>query len=187
MFNDMRDRAYEAAAKAHAESDSPLYGGHPYTVHLLAVEQVVLRYFEDTPYEMMLRIGAMLHDAIEDTDLDYDDVLELTNEAVAGIVEAVTDEPGKNRKEKKGRTYPKIRRAGGPAIYLKLADRIANWENCHRTGDSKHWMYYKEHWGIYGALYDPDDTFAAPLWARLHELYTMSEDRGEHRRPKKKR
>jgi len=60
---------------------------------------------------------------------------------VAGLVDAVTDEPGPNRRARKAATYQKIREAGHLAVRLKLADRIANVE----AGGSLTDMYRKEH------------------------------------------
>ena len=91
----------------------------------------------------MLAAG-WLHDVIEDTDASYNDVKKVTNAVVAELVFAVTDELGRNRKERSAKTYPKIQ-GNIAATALKLADRIANIENGNVEGGSMLQMYRKEY------------------------------------------
>jgi (p)ppGpp synthase/HD superfamily hydrolase len=85
-----------------------------------------------------------LHDILEDTPLSYNDVKKEFGEKVADIVYDVTDELGKNRKERKERTYPKIR-ANHDAILVKICDRIANANNSKKLNKRMFEMYKKEH------------------------------------------
>ena len=172
----IHDKARKYAAAAHAEQK---YGDLPYTVHLDAVEAVVVEYFSGGEHEWVLRIGAQLHDTIEDTRVVHGALRKHFGDHIADLVYAVTDEPGINRRERKGRTYPKIRKFGSVAVYLKIADRIANWSNALKYEKDLWKMYFKEHWGFYGALYNPDDILAAPLWARMEELYFESMERAQ--------
>lgn len=102
-------------------------GIHPYGFHLAMVAGVATQFAHELPsgafYETMA--ACWLHDVIEDCRWTYNDVKQATSEVVAEIVYAVTDELGKNRKERKRRTYPKIA-ANRLAVFVKLCDRIAN-------------------------------------------------------------
>jgi hypothetical protein len=89
------------------------------------------------------------------------------------IVEAVSTEPGKNRKERNKATYQKIKKYEY-AIVLKLADRIANGRRS-KSGDPKFQahkfeMYKKEYPEFRAALYTASvDTL--PMWWELDRLF----------------
>jgi len=112
------EKAKEFALKAHGKQQ---YGSRPYSFHLESVVQVG----KNINLEHDIILGCWLHDTIEDCDVSYQDVKREFGENVAEIVYAVTDELGRDRKERKEKTYPKIR-ANQNAICVKLCDRIAN-------------------------------------------------------------
>jgi hypothetical protein len=99
--------------------------------------------------------AAWLHDIVEDTYETIENVRYIFGDKVAALVEAVTDEPGKNRKERAEKTLPKIRAHGIEAVALKLCDRIANIEACiEGVGNVKLLkMYRKEYPAFREALY----------------------------------
>ena len=111
----------------------------PYTFHLEQVVKVLERFGET---EVAIVSAAYLHDTIEDTGRSYNDIATRFGEEVAELVYAVSNELGRNRKERAIKTYPKIR-ANERAIKLKLADRIANVEYGLANG-GKTEMYRKE-------------------------------------------
>jgi guanosine-3',5'-bis(diphosphate) 3'-pyrophosphohydrolase len=116
------------------------YDGFPYHKHLIDVESLVLRFSNDFD----LHIAAWLHDILEDCPVSYNDIKSKFGERVAEIVYAVTDELGRNRKERKEKTYPKIK-SNNDAVLIKICDRIANIENCILTNNSMLKAYKKEH------------------------------------------
>lgn len=116
------------------------YDGFPYHKHLDDVDSVVQRYSNATKY----RMAAWLHDIIEDTPVSYNDIDKQFGFEVAEIVFCVTDEMGRNRAEKKPKTYPKIK-SNSDAVFIKLCDRIANVENGVKNGSSMIKKYVKEH------------------------------------------
>lgn len=150
----------------------PYDEGYPYFHHLYQVVSILKEMGFDTDQELIL--AGWLHDAIEDTGVSYKDVLEGFGNGVADLVYAVTDELGKNRKEKKLKTLPKIREAGTRAISLKLADRLANvrWGIANESDQLS--MYKKEFDGFEAALLigrEEDTTFReAKMWAALSSL-----------------
>ncbi len=134
----LETRAAVFAAQKHYHQR---YGNRPYFHHLTKVVEVLERFGIDNPH---LLAAGWLHDVIEDTDASYNDVKKATNKVVAELVFAVTDELGRNRKERARKTYPKIVATPG-AVALKLADRIANVENGNVEGGSQFQMYQKEY------------------------------------------
>ena len=131
----------EAAYFAISKHGNQTYDGYPYYYHL---EQVVdvLKEFGYT--EDLYLISGYLHDVIEDGDASYNDIKKLFGEDVAEIVYAVTDELGRNRKERKEKTLPKIF-SNQDAIIIKLADRIANMRNSKKMKKDLNKMYQKEY------------------------------------------
>lgn len=113
----------------------------PYSYHLQHAELVALRFgFTDET----IRKACWLHDILEDTDLDQEDLARAGVEPeVIEIVECVTDGPGTNRKERKSSMYPKCA-ANPKATVVKLCDRIANVEECIKTNSKQFRMYFKE-------------------------------------------
>jgi (p)ppGpp synthase/HD superfamily hydrolase len=162
-MSDSIQTAQDFAAKAHK---GQMYGSQPYTYHLVQVANVLTRFgFDDTD----LHVAAWLHDVVEDTDTTVEDVQALVGDVVADIVQRVTDEPGANRKERKAKTYPMIK-GDVSATLIKLADRIANVENCIATGKrGLYGMYCKEQPEFRKALFvDAPET--ASLWAHLEAI-----------------
>jgi (p)ppGpp synthase/HD superfamily hydrolase len=156
------------ATQAHA---GQTYGVLPYTHHLDHVEQVLRRYFDeglDDHGATYLYVAAWLHDALEDTDLEAKVIREIFGDYIADLVEAVTDEPGPNRKTRKALTYPKIKRAGADAIILKLADRIANVEMSRSKG-SLIKMYQNEH-DDFKSIANIDTEVQQQMWDDLEKL-----------------
>ena len=137
----------------------------PYTFHLRAVRDTVLRFLPYLPYGVPIEtvvLGAWGHDLIEDTGVTLEELDERYGCEVAQVIWNVTDEPGKNRKERHAATYGKIR-SSPAAVFLKLCDRIANIEAGGKTG-----MYRKEHLEFKAALYKENEM--DPLWDHLEQI-----------------
>lgn len=150
------------------------YGTHKYTYHLQQVEMVVNRFgFKD----LKLRVCAWLHDLIEDTEISYYQVKHAFGQEIADIVYAVTNEMGRNRRERYAKTYPKIK-ANKDALIIKLADRIANIEFSKGSNTSFVDMYKKEWSGFHSALFDPneDDARIKTMWQYLESLFIEDEN-----------
>lgn len=84
------------------------------------------------------------HDLIEDTRVSYNDVKEVLGETAADIVYAVTNEKGKNRKERGNHKYYEGIRNTPYAVFVKLCDRIANVQYSKMTKSRMFEMYKKE-------------------------------------------
>jgi len=145
------------------------YDTFPYEKHLRDVVDILKRY----GFEGVIIIAGWLHDSIEDTTLTYNKIKDLFGKEVAEIVFAVTDELGRNRKERKEKTYPKIKACGEKAIAVKLADRIANIEHGMRMGGDMLDMYRKEFADFYKNLH-VENTIADPLWKHLIDILEIN-------------
>ena len=121
----------EARAFAVAAHAAQRYGEQPYAVHLDAVAALVV------PYGEVAQLIAYLHDVVEDTEVGLELVAERFGQAVADGVALLTDEPGADRRERKGKTYAKLAAVSGPgelALLVKAADRLANVRACVAGG-----------------------------------------------------
>ena len=136
----------------------------PYISHLEAVAATLKEfgYVDD-----IMLASAYLHDTIEDTRTTFQDLKKEFGEEVAEIVYCVTDELGRNRKERHDKTYPKIK-SNDKAVVLKLADRIANVAFSLGDASNKLDMYQKEHEHFKKALYDSKND---AMWKKLDELF----------------
>lgn len=160
------DKTYKearmVAVKAHSnQSYDEIF---PYEKHLDDVVDVLKRF----GFSGKFIVAGYLHDAIEDDGISYNDINRHFNKEVAEMVYCVTDELGRNRKEKKEKTLPKT--AGNPdAIILKLADRIANIEHGGKID-----MYAKEYQEFTGALYLNTPASGRPMWEHLDKLLQIN-------------
>ena len=167
----MESLAIQAAvAFATMAHKNQKYGEEPYTVHLKHVHDVLKRFKVD---DEEILIAAWLHDTLEDTEATYFQIESTFGVGVADLVYRVTNEVGKNRKERHVKTYPKIQ-GSDRAITLKLADRIANTERSVDTQDPILEMYAKEYTGFREAFHKPGHNEA--MWRHLDFL--MGENRG---------
>ncbi len=164
-------KAFQLAALAHR--GQTWSDGRPYTDHLGEVTDVLWQYRESdlkyltTEEFKTLRIAAYLHDTLEDTPLIPEIIENEFGLEVLELVQAVTNEPGKNRKERHEKTYPKTR-AHPLGTALKLSDRIANVRESDRTQSRHLGMYRKEHDGFKNSLYVPEQYEG--MWAELERL-----------------
>ena len=151
------------ALKHHSEQK---YGEHPYVVHLDVVAELVRQYGETAV------IIAYLHDVVEDTSASLDDIEIVFGGLVADAVAILTDEPGKDRQERKEKTYRKMAQVCGKteiALLVKAADRLANMRAC--IVDNKEGLlaiYQKEHPFFQKAAFRPG--LCDEIWDQLNVL-----------------
>src|SRR5665213_1174703 len=136
------------------------YNCKPYVdAHLIPVYKEVCNWVHaPSP----VHVAAILHDVLEDTRATKLDIEKLFGVYVSELVWRLTDEPGVNRKERKAKTYPKIREDSN-AVLIKLCDRLINM----RAG-GKLDMYRKEYPEFKAALYI--DGEYEDLWNELDLL-----------------
>jgi (p)ppGpp synthase/HD superfamily hydrolase len=140
----MNPKIIAFAIEAHQRVNH-LYDGRPYSVHLSMVAHYALKYIDCIPDDLAQNVidACWLHDTIEDCRLTYNDIKEVAGCEVAEIVYAVTNEKGKNRKERSNDKYYTAIRQTAWAKYVKLCDRLANVKYSKET-NSKMFSVYKE-------------------------------------------
>jgi (p)ppGpp synthase/HD superfamily hydrolase len=157
------EKARAFAIRAHA---SQLYGSKPYSTHLDAVAAIA------APYGESAQVVAYLHDVVEDTDIQIQEVEELFGTLAAECVSLLTDEPGSNRKERKSKTYAKLAQVSGPAelaLIVKASDRLANVRACVEDRKQDLWsMYQGEHPVFRRSAYRAG--LCEPIWSELDRL-----------------
>lgn len=146
------------------------YGDGPYSDHLRHV-YFALEGFGITDEDIL--IAGICHDLLEDTTLTYNDLKEAIGVNAADIVYDVTNELGKNRKERALKTYPKIA-ANPKAIMVKIADRIANTTFSKDSGSSMYDKYCREFPDFKSHLYTGASLEAFPvlkeMWSHLENI-----------------
>lgn len=158
---------------------SQAYDIQPYKYHLDKVLAVIDTVIQEPQFKWLnhevIRAAAYLHDIIEDTNTSWQEICDPFGDAVADLVQLVSDEPGKNRKDRKLRTYPKIKAGGLVPKMIKLADRIANVEYSLYVKNSRFNMYFREQSQFIAELYDPNDGLQT-LWNRLNACFVPPEN-----------
>lgn len=149
------EKAAEYAIKCHTETNHK-YNDKPYTYHLEEVVNVCLRFVALVPEEDHQNVisACWCHDVIEDCRQTFNNVKQATNLEVAEIVYALTNEKGKNRKERANDKYYEGIRKTPNAVFVKLCDRIANIEYSKAEGSSMFAMYQKENKEFIKSIYD---------------------------------
>ena len=165
----MLTTAYTLASYLHA---GQRYGKGPFISHITDVHAIIAALYPD---DVELQAAAYLHDAVEDAPEGMDArqmIAVRCGAAVLDLVEAVTDEPGASRAERKAKTLPKTAAAGWRAVALKLADRVCNMRAAGRAAA----MYRAELPAFRAALFEvtTDRPELAPLWAELDRLGVAS-------------
>lgn len=129
----------EWAIQQHREVNHRYHEYLPYEFHLEMVVEIATKFkhvlptinmppsiFDDEKRCQLIEDACWGHDLIEDTRITYNDVDNKGGKYLADIIYALTNEKGKNRKERANEIYYKGIRSIPGAIFVKLCDRIAN-------------------------------------------------------------
>lgn len=130
----------------HRNTNHKYDGYLPYEYHLKMTVRVLERFshhVEDISIQD-ITLACYSHDLIEDTRISYNDVKSILGYNVAELVYALTEEKGKNRKERLSEKYYSGLRDIKYGIFIKLCDVISNVEYCKMSGSSMIEMYRKE-------------------------------------------
>lgn len=126
----------------------------PYEFHLRMVVQVAKDFKYLTDNAEVVEVACWGHDLIEDCRVSYNDVFCTLGISEANIIYAVTNEKGKNRKERANDKYYEGIRKTPYATFVKLSDRIANVQYSKMTQSKMFEMYKKENSKFIDSLYD---------------------------------
>ncbi len=152
-MRDIIEVAKNIATQAHADVNH-LYDHFPYEVHLGYVVTTAQRYgylLPNRDYDKVIA-ACWLHDTLEDTRLTYNDICSAFGDQfdsnliheVAEIVFALTNNKGRNRKERANAAYYEGIRKTPFATFVKLCDRIANVSYSKMFGSKMLSMYRRE-------------------------------------------
>ena len=116
-------RAASFAARKH-QGQKRADAVTPYFSHVARVTLVLSHEFEVEDEDILT--AALLHDTIEDTDTDYDEVAALFGERVAGYVVLLTKNPMLPKKEREEDYVVRLSRAPEAVMIAKMADMYDN-------------------------------------------------------------
>lgn len=151
----MIEKAKEYAIDCH-NMTAHKYDGKPYDTHLQMVFDIAKKFIHLIPNEAQETVLAAcwVHDVIEDCRQTYNDVKAKTNEALAELAYALTNEKGRTRKERASDKYYEGIKQTPFATFIKVCDRIANYEYSKQQGSRMAEMYEKEMGDFVAKLYD---------------------------------
>jgi (p)ppGpp synthase/HD superfamily hydrolase len=116
--------AADYAARQHIAQRRKGERGEPYINHLTEVTALLA---EATGGEdVVLLMGGLLHDALEDTDATYEDLEQRFGAEVATLVAEVTDDKSLSREERKRWQVETTAGKSRRAKLLKIADKTSN-------------------------------------------------------------
>ena len=165
---DIVEKAKEFALRFHGDQN---HGSLKIADHLAAVTEklkLTLNQIGEDKFADAIVAAGWLHDTVEDTSVDFDQLQEVFGPFIANIVRAVTDSDGKNRLERHIKTYWRTRE-NGHAIIVKMCDRWHNHKRSIERNERFVKMYSDEYLYFKFALYRPG--VADALWNELDEQY----------------
>src|SRR5690625_1038306 len=117
----MKQQARAFATKAH-QDQSRKSSNTPYITHPIRVAERL----EQEGFSNELVCAAYLHDVVEDTPYEIEDIEEIFGEKIAHLVAAHTEDKSKSWTERKQHTTETVREAKKEVKYLIIADRLDN-------------------------------------------------------------
>jgi (p)ppGpp synthase/HD superfamily hydrolase len=124
IFTGRIERAIAAAVDAHRDQTRKADATLPYVVHPVTVALILSRYTDDED----TIIAGLLHDVLEDTDLDEAAIEREFGSRVLAMVKDVTEPglPGLSWETRKVRYLRQLERAPRGSLLVASADKIAN-------------------------------------------------------------
>jgi len=116
-----QQKARDFAAEKH-EGQFRKGSGEPYAVHPQRVADILESYGASEP----VLCAAELHDCVEDTDTEVNDILDLIDSEVAELVSEVTNAPDLDGLEKEVYMSRKLVNLTDDALTIKLGDMLYN-------------------------------------------------------------
>ena len=117
-------QAADYAARQHIAQRRKGERAEPYVNHLTEVAALLAEATDGR--DVVLLMGGLLHDTLEDTDATYEDLVERFGPEVAALVAEVTDDKSLPKEERKRLQIVKTAGKSHRAKLLKLADKTSN-------------------------------------------------------------
>lgn len=166
------ERAVVFATAAHAAvGQTRKYGGEPYIVHPLEVMDILQR-FASWPVSDEQLAAAALHDVVEDTGVTIDLIRITFGDAVASLVNDLTDvsKPSDgNRRTRKELDRQHTADASPAAKSVKLADLISNGRSIVPNDPNFARVYLREKAAILDVCHDADPGLMAEARRTLEQ------------------
>jgi len=153
-----RDRVavcFDFAARAHG--DQRRESGEPFMTHLVSVVQILAELLE-TRMDTALTCAAVLHDVVEDTEVEIEDVEKRFGREVASLVQGVTKLSALHfdrREVAQAENFRKMLLSMSRdlrVVFIKLADRVHNMRTIEFLKPEKQQRIAAETRDIYAAL-----------------------------------
>ena len=161
--------ARDFAIRAHGDQR---YGERPYHVHLAAVAEIVDELV--LAGDPVLHAVAWLHDVLEDTPVEAEELRLRFGDTVTVAVDLVSDPPGKTRKVRKVALHSRLAEIDveehgcRAALIVKAADRLANARASLEGSPRKLRLYRAEHSEFRAAVFRVG--LCDRVWAELDVL-----------------
>lgn len=162
-------------AKAHAINAHRIVGHkydvHEYDHHLEMAESFGNKFIYLIPVEDRGDVlgGIWEHDTIEDCGITFNDLKKETNNRIAELAYACTNEKGRTRAERANDKYYEGIRNTKYATFIKLCDRLANVKYSLNSGNRMFEMYKKEHNHFKSMLHTTSEY--DDMWNYLDEIF----------------
>ena len=147
------DRAFELANSAHG--DQKRKSGEPYIIHPIAVATIL---FDELGMDMPSVAAALLHDVVEDTHYEIEEIKEMFGDEIALLVDGVTKINRMqiaSREEQQAENLRKMLIAMSQdirVIIIKLSDRVHNIRTLQYVPEEKRRLTAKETLEIYAPI-----------------------------------
>ncbi len=140
------EQAKKFALESHSNHFYP--DGRPYFSHLESVCNLTK---QATLYNSSLDQGTLLsvsylHDCIEDTQVNYEDIVAMFGNEIGSAVASLTKDKNLSKEEQIQDSLNRILLTSKEAQIVKLADRIANLYQTLLLNDNKWTFQYKEYY-----------------------------------------
>lgn len=134
--------------------------GTPYYLHPFAVADLLAQ----KGYGIAYQISGLFHDLLEDTDTTYEELVHLSNDAIAEVVRLVTKEKNYEMAD-----YISRIEQNEMAKMVKLADRVHNLSEAHFASEKwiKKYIIETDKWYVDLAR---DTPFEEPITSILRDL-----------------
>ena len=116
--------AADYAARQHTAQRRKGEAAEPYVNHLTEVAALLAEATGGD--DVVLLMGGLLHDTLEDTDATYEDLVQRFGEDVAALVAEVADDKSLKKEERKRLQVETTAQKSRRAKLLKIADKTSN-------------------------------------------------------------
>jgi (p)ppGpp synthase/HD superfamily hydrolase len=167
--SDLVQRALRLAAEAHGKNGQTVPGTDlPYLLHVTQVAAEVMAVAGGDDDNTLAVLCALLHDTLEDTELQPEAIAAAFGPEVLAGVQALTKDTSLPKAERMADSLRRIQAQPPQVGWVKLADRITNLQTppAHWS-DEKIAAYRVEAQQIHAALAQTNASLAARLAAKL--------------------